>query len=266
VVVGVFLAVLAVTDVRLHQYEDSPPVAASYRYNPGETFFVSFRIAGFQMDADRRIKLEYTIDASDPDGTALAPTKTGKVDTELALEDKEWLPKVRYELQLPDTPKPGRHVLNVKVVDNVAGKDVSITIPFQVGGRDVPAAESLALRDFGFLRSETDAQPMPPGAAFHPGDTVWARFEIAGYKFGPKNRYNVRYGLALLDSAGKALFSEPKAANQSEESFYPRRYLGAMLNLKLDKTIRPGEYVLALTLTDGIAGQTIESSHPFRVE
>ena len=257
---------LAITEARLHQYEDSPPVGSTYPFRAGEMVSVSFRIAGFKMDPDRRISLEYNIRASDASGMPLGAPKSGKIETELALEDKDWLPKVRYQVQLPDTPSPGRHLVELSVRDQLAGKEARATLPFQVEAPTVSPAESVTIRDFAFLRSEDAANPLPERPSYAPGSTVWARFQIAGYAFGPKNRYDVRYGLQLRDASGKVLFREPHAAAQADESFYPRRYVGATLSLNLEKNIRPGEYVLVISLTDAIAGQTIESEHPFRVE
>ena len=34
-------------------------------------------------------------------------------------------------------------------------------------------------------------------AVYQPGDTLWAKFDITGYKFGENNRFSVDYGLAI---------------------------------------------------------------------
>lgn len=87
-----------------------------------------------------------------------------------------------------------------------------------------------------------------------------------GYKFGEKNRINVEYGLSVLRPSGTTMYTEPKAAVADEASFYPKRFVGGILSLKLDNTIKPGEYTIVLEVRDGISGEKEETKHPFRVE
>ena len=262
-VVTTVAAPLAVTDIKLHQYEDGPALAPSYRFTAGENVALSFRVSGFKPAPDKQVKLAYTIESVDEEGTALAPPREGSVDVELADEDKDWLPKLRHEAMVPDTPAPGRHQFRIRVRDLVAGAEATATVAFDVRGKKVERSATLGVQNFGFFRSEDSPTPAP---SFRPGDTVWARFDITGYKHGEKNLYDIRYGVALRDAAGKELFRQDNGAAQSDSSFYPRRWLNAALSINLDRNIRAGEYTLTVFLLDPIGRQTAEASHRFQVE
>jgi len=103
-------------------------------------------------------------------------------------------------------------------------------------------------------------------AIYHPGDTLWARFDIIGFKVGEKNKYTVDYGLAIENSAGKQLFSQPQAAEDSGESSYAKRYIPGVLSLHLDQNVAKGMYVLVVILRDQIGQQLREERQTFQVE
>ena len=176
------------------------------------------------------------------------------------------MPKIRYEVQVPETPAAGTYHLLIQVADTVSGARATKDVPFTVPEAAVEKSETLTIKNFQFLRSENEKEKLPEGGAYRPGDAVWVRFDITGYKFGPKFRYDVKYGIAMRDSAGKNMFSNPNAAEDTNESFYPRMYLPARFSLNLDKNIRPGEYTLVVSLGDPIGQQTFEATQSFRVE
>lgn len=256
---------LAITQVELHQFEDGPALPAAYDFRPGETVFLSFRISGYRVSADERILLDYRIEARDGEGVPLAEAVSGKVDAALAVEDRDWMPKVRYDVLVPPLAPGGVYRLLVRLADKLGGARVNKEITFRVQGRDVPPSNELVVRNFRFLRSEEDAEPLAV-AAYRPGDTVWARFDITGYKLLERNRFQVEYGVSVLRPGGEVLYSEPNAASETGESFYPKRYVPGILSLKLDADIAPGEYAIVLGVRDGIGGQKHESRHSFRIE
>ena len=263
-------AELAAVNIQLHDYEDSPPIPAGQAFRPSETVYLSFQISGFQPTEDDHIQLSYEIVATDPAKRPLGPPKTGKIEVELAPEDKkkgkQWMPKIRYRIQLPLTPAAGSYGFQIQLMDKINGAKFAVEIPFHVAATAIAPAETLTLRNFRFLRSESEKERLPEGGAFRPGDAIWARFDITGYKFGPGNRYEVKYGLALKDAAGKPLFSNPEAAQDKNESFYPRTYIPGEFSVNLDKNIKPGDFTLVIFLSDAVGNQTFESEHVFRVE
>lgn len=257
---------LSIVNSQLHDYEDGPRVSEQYKFRAGEPVFLSFQIENYKATDDAQIHLTYEIRAVDPHNRSLAPPETGEIKVQLAPEDKDWRPKVRYRVQIPPIPEPGEYTVIVNLDDKVAGTKLSRKLQFQVESKEIAGNEGLAVQNFRFLRSEEARDAMPAGSAYRPGDTLWARFDITGYRFGGKNRYDVSYGVALRNEGGEILFSEPKAASASEESFYPKQYAPGILSLNLDKNIRPGTYTVVLTVEDAVGGQKIETGHPFFVE
>jgi hypothetical protein len=251
--------------VELHQYEDGPPVIENYVWMPGETVHLSFLISGYKGAPGDKIGLSYKIDAIDPKGVKLIETVTGKVDAELATEDKDWLPKVRGTIPVPPLADTGDYKILISAKDELGGTSTEKEVSFHVKGRDVEPSDHLVVRNFRFLHAEEDKAPMVD-ALYHPGDPVWARFEITGYKLGESNRYDVEYGLSVLTPAGQAIYSQPQAAVEQNKSFYPKRYVLGVLNLNTRPDTKPGQYTILLTVKDNVGGQTSESKYSFRIE
>ena len=261
---------VSAVNIQLHEYEDGPPIAASQAFRPSETVFLSFQISGFQPTEDDRIQITYEIAAVDPSMRPLGPVKTGTIEAELAPEDKkkgkQWMPKVRFQIQLPVTPAAGVYNMQVHLDDKINGSKHTVDVPFHVEVSGVAPSDSLTIQHFRFLRSESEKDRLPAGSSFRPGDAIWVRFDITGYKFGPNNRYEVKYGVTLQDAAGKPLFSNPEAAQDKNESFYPRTFIPGEFSVNLDKNIKSGDYTLILLFNDPIGNQSFQSTHAFHVE
>ena len=103
-------------------------------------------------------------------------------------------------------------------------------------------------------------------AAYRPGDTLFARFDIVGYKFAAHNAVDVDYGISVVASSGKVLFTQEKAAEEKSSSFYPKAYVPGSMNLSLQSSIRPGQYTIVLTAHDHTGNQTCEAKEAFTVE
>lgn len=247
------------------QYEDGPPVPSGHKYRAGETVFISFKVANYRVNQNNRIHLKYTVEALDPAGLKLVPPQSDQVSEELSPQDKNWMPKIRFDALVPPTAAPGEYKIAATVTDEMgSGQKAAKEFPFQVDGSNMQPSDTITVRDFAFYRTSEFTEPLQI-AAFGPSDEVWARFLMTGYKFGPDNRVMVEYGVELLNPEGKVVFSQPKAADFNEESFYPRRYVPGMASFRLTK-VQPGEYTVRLTIRDLVGGQSNESTHPFRVE
>jgi hypothetical protein len=249
------------------QFDGGPSVAPSYAFGSGESIFLSFDIAGFQPegDEDKKLNLSWQCEIVDSAGVAMAAPKRGGVKVDLAPEDKKWRPRVRVELALPQSLVAGAGEIRLTAVDHVGKSNAALTVPFRTRGLSLSGVEGLTALRFRFLRSEDSTSALSP-AAYRPGDTVWARFEMAGYRLGEGNSFQVSYGLEVLRANGESLFTQEEAANEAGKSFYPRRYLTGALSLQLTKDLAPGEYVILLRLRDGNSEQRAESRHTFRVE
>ena len=262
-------AALTIERMALHQFEDGPVLAPSHVFIPGETIFFSCRVTGYQMattgDEQRSVKLAWQIHVSDPAGVALEPPSAGRIDEPVLPQDKNWVPKFLHSFVIPPYAVGGPYRIAVNVKDEVGGTEIVSQLDVQVRGLQIEPSDTLVARNLRFLRSEEDAAPLDP-AVYHPGETLWARFEIIGYKLADKNHYSVSYGLVVLKDDGAQVFAQPDAASDSKEFFYPQRYVPGALSLSLDQGVPAGAYTLVVTMRDEVGQQTAESRGSFRVE
>lgn len=249
----------------ISQMDGGAPDPSGFQHTPGEIVFFSCRVANYSKDAESKIHLTYSVQALDPQGVPLEEIYKNEIQEEVAPQDKEWLPKIATEIAIPPLAGNGNYKVHVKVEDLIAHASAELDAPFLVRGRDVPPSDALVVRNFRFFRGENDAQPVEK-AAYKPGDGVWAKFDITGYKFGANNKIDVSYITSVLNSAGKVLWTQPEPAAEQSESFYPKRYIAADFGLNLQKNINPGEYTIAVQVKDAIGNQTYEMKKNFTVE
>jgi hypothetical protein len=249
----------------ISQMEDGAPDPPGFDHIPGEILFFSCRIAGYAKTEDSKIQLAFSVQAFDPEGVPLTEIYRNEISDEVAPQDKEWQPRIRTEVQIPPLVTPGTYRIVVKVEDRVAKAQAELPVPFQVRGHEVASSEVLVVRNFRFFRGEDDEKPLEK-AAYRPGDGVWARFDISGYKYGPKNKIDVNYVTSVIAPTGRVLWTQPEPAAEQSESFYPKRYVPASMGINLQGNIRPGEYTIAVTVKDAVGGQTCESKYTFVVE
>jgi hypothetical protein len=256
----------------VHQFEDGPVLPLSYEFLPGETAYFSCRLAGFSAEKGeetQHVKLSWRMEVSDPAGVLLQKAETGLIEDKLLAEDKEWAPKFLATFVVPSFALSGDYRVSVQARDELAGQDAAAEMVFHVKGHamepSLKPGSTLAVRNFLFLRDEADTFGMR-NAVYRPGDTVWARFDVTGYKFEANNRFSVTYSLAVESTESKELFAQPEAGAESRESFYPQPYVPGTLTLSLDKNVPPAMYTLVVTVKDTLGGQTSEVRQPFKVE
>lgn len=255
---------LAVVGPVIAQADGDPGMPAAFEHTPGEVLFFSFQVQGYQAAADK-VRLKSRIEVLDPNGVRIIEPVEVPVTAELSPEDKDWKPKIRQELPVPPLAPSGKYKILVSVQDEIAKTSASREIVFLVRGRDVPPSDKLVIRNFHFYRSEEESEPLAK-AAYRPGDDVWARFDITGYKFAEGNRIDVSYGIAVLNAEGRLLWSQAEAAAERSQSFYPKRYVPGSMSLNLQKNIKPGEYAIAVTVKDAVGDQNYEAKQTFTVE
>lgn len=258
---------VTILEARLHQFEDGPTLAASHPFAPGDPVFVSWRIGGYDKTPGEnpRVKLDWTVHVLDSTGRKVVESKSSAVDTNLAPQDKNWNPKARHDFVLPPLIDPGSYQVVIEAADLLNKTTVRRELPFSIEGPLIEKSDTLVARNFRFLRAEQDGEPLKV-AAYRPGDPLWARFEMTGYKLGPDNAYAVSYGLEVLRANGERVYAEPNAATESDKTFYPKRYVPGILNLNLNSDLAKGEYTIILRLRDTAGNQTAESKHVFIVE
>jgi hypothetical protein len=255
----------AIVKLAFAQSEDGPGLASTYQFLAGESVFFSCLVDGYTKSDKDEIFLTYQIQAKDSRGILLQPASSDKIEATLAPEDKDWKPKLRDTIVIPPLADSGEYQVLVNVRDERSKATVEAHATFQVHGREVAPSDTLLVRDFRFLRSEDDTKPLQV-AAYRPGDSLWARFIMTGYKLGDGNQFDIEYGLTVLRADGTVAYSEPHAATQKDQPFYPQRYQPGVLNLNFPKDQKLGEYTIVLTVRDNLGGQNFETREKFSVE
>lgn len=258
---------LTIERLAMHQFEDGPVLDPSHQFLPGETIFISCRIAGYTrpIKEGEHVKLTWELKALDPAGVPFEPARTGEIDTAVLPQDKDWIPKVLATAVVPPFAPSGSFKIAIQVKEPSSGGEVAGEATLNVVGKTVEASETLIARNFAFYKGEQDRQPLRT-AVYHAGEMLWARFDITGFKFGDKNRFAVEYGLAVLRENGEQVFAQPDAASESKESFYPQRFVPGALSLSVDPAVPKAPYILMVTIRDKVADQTYVLKEPFRVE
>ncbi|HTS75009.1 MAG TPA: hypothetical protein VMG40_02330 [Bryobacteraceae bacterium] len=259
---------LAIERLALHQYEDGPMLPSGYEFVPGETAYFSCRIAGFATQSGneaRAVKLRWHMRLVDPSGVPIDKDRSGAIEESLSAQDKDWVPKFLATFSVPAFAPSGTYHIPVTIQDEVAGAETTGELSFEVRGHDVQPSDTLTIRNFAFVRAADDKVAMRP-AIYTPGDTLWAKFDITGYKFGEGNQFSVDYGLAILNANGDQVFAQPAAASDAHQSFYPQRYVPGELSLHLDNTVAKAPYTLVIIIHDKVGNQNYETRQPFQVQ
>lgn len=247
--------------------EDAPFVSSNYNFLPGDYLYFTFDVAGFSIEGaeHRKISLAYEIAPLDAQSTSLTPPVTDTIDAELSPEDKSWTPRRRASFLLPSFVAAGSYHVHLIVKDLIAKTEISADYPFQMGGVKMVPSTSIQVENFGFYRSENARESLSV-PAFSPGDTVFATFDMAGYKIGPKNSYHVAYGLTVLRPDGKQFLNQPKAAEIEDSSFYPAQFIPGNIQILTKSDSPHGEYVVVLTVKDLIGASSYELRKAFTIE
>jgi hypothetical protein len=249
----------------ISQMDGGAPDAPGFQHTSGEIIFFSCRIANYAKTADEKIHVAYSVEAFDPKGVAIMEIYKNEMTDEVGVQDKEWMPKIATEIAIPPLAPSGTYKIVVKVEDLVAKITAELPVTFPLRGHEVAPSDSLVVRNFRFFRGENDTQPADK-PAYKPGNGVWSKFDITGFKYGPNNKIDVSYVTSVLSASGKVLWTQPEAAVEQSESFYPKAYIAADFGLNLQNNIKPGEYTIAVLVKDAIGGQTYEIKQTFTVE
>jgi len=238
---------------------------AGFQHVAGETLFFSCRVAGYAKTPEEKVNLAYSVQAFDPKGVPLTEIYKNELVTDVTPQDKEWMPKIATEIQIPPLVAAGTYKILIKVEDLVAKTNAELGVPFEVRSKTVEPSDTLVMRNFEFFRGEEDPAPLQK-AVYRGGDAVWTKFDIIGFKYGGKNHVDVSYVTSIISPSGKVLWTQPEPAVEQSESFYPKRYVAATMGINLLANTKPGEYTIAVTVTDAVGKQTYEAKQTFTVE
>jgi hypothetical protein len=251
---------------QISQSEDGPPLAGGQAFISGEQVFFSFQVEGYKTGTTGKVQLTGHVEAFDPRGIPIAPSDEVVIGTTMSQEDKEWKPKLRSQLQLPSIAPPGNYKIKFDVTDLQTKQKAVGEVTFPVHGRAVEPSAELIVRGLGFYRTQEEETPLRI-AAYRPGDIMWVKFDITGFKHGEQNSIDVSYDVTVLRRDGSSLFSQEAAAVEKSQSFYPQPWVAGEFNLSLQSTMNPGPYTLIITAHDGTGkGQTATAKAEFKVE
>jgi hypothetical protein len=265
---------LALQRMALHQYEDGPIMASSYEYLPGEVGWFSARVTGYQRETreeeQQGARLSWEVRITDPAGVLIQAPEKGSIDELLRSEDKDWVPKMGVSFTVPSYAPRGDYKIAVTVKDQVADTSIAGEWPFRVRGEELPTAGEFGIRNMRFLAREDDRFGMRPAVYQRPG-TLFAQFDIVGYKLEASNKFAVEYLLAIAgapteqEPQGRILYSQPEARQESGEPFYPQRWVSGGFQLNFDADLAVGMYTLVITVRDKLGGEEREFREPFEV-
>ena len=256
---------LKIIHIGIHQIEDGPAVGDQVKFVPGETVYLSFDVENYTPNKEDSVAISWVVDAADPKGIPIIPPAPGKKQANLTPEDKDWLPRVRQPIAVPSPAPGGNYSVHIVVTDENTKQTAAADTRFTVAGLDLPPAKALEIRAFGFYRTEDAPQPLM-SPAYSSGDSMFARFQIAGFKYGPRNAIEVTYGISILGPAGNAMYTQDPAVEDKSASFYPKPYMDSNMSLSLNPGTKTGEYTLVITARDKVGNQTCEIRKPFRVD
>lgn len=258
-------APLRIIHVGIHQIEDGPSVGDRVKFIPGETVYVSFDVENYTETKEQSVSVSWIVNASDPKGIAIIPPAPGKKQATLQPEDKDWMPRIRQSIAVPSPAPGGDYSVHIQVTDETSRQTAAADTKFMVAGPDFPAVEALEIRSFGFYRTEEAPQTLM-SATYSAGQSMFSRFQIAGFKYGPGNAIEVTYGISIIGPSGNVLYTQDPAVEEKSASFYPKPYVDSNMSLELRPGTKPGDYTLVITAHDKVGGQTVEIRKPFHVE
>ncbi len=261
---------LAIVAAGIEPSEDAPFVPADYVFLPGDYLYFTFQVAGFTIqsfnrDEVQKISLTYQVTPEDSKGIPLTEPVSGNIQAELSSEDKNWTPKRRASFLLPSYIAAGDFHVHVAVKDLFGKTECTKDFAFHIGGVHIDPADSVNVQHFAFLRRESDREPLEI-PAYSPGDTVLARFDIAGFRLGPANAYHLEYGLSVIQPSGKLFLDAPRAAELKSSSFYPAQFLPGTIRINTPPDSAKGEYILTLVVRDLIANTQYQTKKSFSIE
>ena len=252
---------LDIAEARISGTVNGIPMPADYAFTPGSPITLSFRIIGF-THKERSVSLTYSVEVVDCEGIAFDPPTQGRIAGRVY---REFTKPVVVSSLIPAAPRSGEGRFRVNVYDELAKVAYRTEFAFLVESEQPAISEEFAILQPRLFRTQNEMGSAAPDLTFGPGSAVWCRFHLSGFGRGQNNQYDLSYGLTLRDSSGRVLLQEKQAVADRRDSFYPRWMLTGTVSLHLEKTIRPGDYVIQLRALDRVGRQEASATVPLAV-
>jgi len=245
------------------QFEDGAPLG-SMQLVPGEVVYFSFNVENFKKSENGRVEITGHVQVFDSSGVAIAPQDDIPLLTSLSDEDKNWKPKMRTAVAIPPIAPRGIYKIKFDATDEISHQTASGEAAFGVEAKFVAPSGILAIRELNFYRAQDDTTPLIT-PSFHPGDMVWVKFYITGYKHGEQKSIDAAYDVELTNSDGVSIMKQEDAAMEKSTAYYPQPYIPGIFSLTLKSTMTPGVYTVIITARDAVGNQTATAKSNFRV-
>ena len=239
--------------------------ASGSAHSPGETIFFSCRVRNYQKTPEEKMSISYSVEAFDAKGVPLVEPVKNAISEEAGPKDKDWMPRIATEIALPPLIASGTYQIVVSVEDLIAKSKAQLMVPFEVRGHSVKPSAALTIENLRFFRSEDDTEPLA-NPLYHPGDAVWTKFDITGFRYGANNKIDVSYVVSVLDQSGKVLWTQSTPTSEQTSSFYPKLWIPASMSITTQPNTRAGSYGIAIQVKDGVGNQAYETKAPFAVQ
>jgi hypothetical protein len=149
--------------------------------------------------------------------------------------------------------------------DNQSHQSASGESSFGVESKYVTPAGELVVRELNLYRNQEDTTALIT-PVYRPGDMVWVKFYMTGYKYGEMNAIDTSYDVEVLGPEGTPIMKQEDAAMQKSMSYYPQPYIPAIFNLSLKSTMSRNVYTLIVTAHDAMGRQTASGKAQFKVD
>ena len=256
---------LQVTAPVVSQFEDGAALEGGQHLIVGEIGFFRFAVVNYKVADTGKVQLAAKVQVFDSRGTAIAPVDELAIATALSEEDKDWRPRFRSQFQLPGIAPPGTYRIHFEATDEQSHQKASGDATFTVDGPNVEPSDTLVIRQLAFYRGADDEVPIGV-PAYRPGDMVWVKFFVTGYKHGEQNAMDVAYDVTVTDAAGKQIFAQENAAVEKNQAFYPQPWVPGAFSLTLRPDTVKAAYTVSITAHDAIAKKSVTEKAEFKVE
>jgi hypothetical protein len=256
---------LSIIDPTLSRSDDGVNEPKGTDHVAGELLFFTCRVSNYARSPEQKVNLSYSVQAFDPKGVALLDIYKNQIAEEVSPQDKDWLPKISTEIELPPALLTGNYKITVTVEDTVGHTKATLDVPFHVRGQAIQPTPTLAVQNMRYYKGEDDATPMPK-AVYKAGDSLWLRFDVTGFKFGQNNNVHLNYTFSVLGADGAAIWTAPQPMVEEGEAFYPKPFVSGSFSIQVQGAVKPGDYAIGVKAIDLVGNQTVEAKQPFTVQ
>jgi hypothetical protein len=255
---------LALSDVIVGEYVTSLRLPDKFAFVSGMTVYLAFRVEGLKRESELNlVSFDYKVEAVDALGHPFEKPVTGRITRRVAQTEVVAAPLVRASVRVPGYVYPADAKFRIEVTDRLAKIATTSSATIPIRSEHPKPSGPFEILDLKVYRGEFDESAVAD-PVFRPGEPVWTRFLLAGFQW-KADEYDLKYGLLLQSSDGRDVLSVPEAATERNVSPYQRAYVPGIAALRLERNVRPGNYVIVVVAADGVAGATAKASIPFRV-